>query len=81
MIGLRVGQQVWEEVPIAPEIMAGLPQTADLVQRCWHPFFREFVADVQGKGDAGYPTFRDGDRAPAVIDVVGQGYDWQVLQG
>ena len=76
---LRVGQQAWEEVPIAPDILAGLPPTPDLVQRCWNQFFGEFVADVRGEGDTAYPTFCDGYTAATVIDIVRKGYDWQVL--
>ena len=76
---LRLGQQVWEEVPIAQEILAGLPQTPDHLQRCWNHFFREFVADVKGEGYAGCPTFRDGAIAVAVMDITRQGYAWQTL--
>lgn len=52
---------------------------SNINQRCWNHFFREFMADVQGEGNVGYPTFRDGYTAAAVMDVVRKGYDWQVL--
>ena len=76
---LMVGQQDWEEVPIAEAITAGLPQASNPLQRCWNQFFREFVADVKGEGYAGYPTFHDGYAAAAVIDVARKGYDWKAL--
>ena len=76
---LRLGQQTWEEVPMAQEILAGLPQTPDPLQRCWNLFFREFVADVQNEVYAGYPTFHDGETAVAVMDIVRQGSAWQGL--
>jgi hypothetical protein len=76
---LMMGQQEWEEAPISEAIMAGLPQTSDHVQRCWNHFFDEFVADVEGAGYAGYPTFRDGYTAATVIDAARKGYDWKVL--
>ena len=76
---LMVGQQDWEDVPIAEAITAGLPQAANPLQRCWNQFFREFVADVKAEGYAGYPTFHDGYAAAAVIDVARKGYDWKAL--
>lgn len=75
-----LGQQAWEEVPISQEIIATLPQTPDLVQRCWNQFFREFVADVNGGTYSGYPTFRDGYIAVAIMDIARTGYDWTILQ-
>jgi hypothetical protein len=76
---LMVGQQGWEEVPIAEAIMTGLPQASNPLQRCWNQFFREFVADVKGEGYAGYPTFHDGYTAAAVIDIARKGYDGKDL--
>lgn len=76
---LMVGQQEWEEIPIAEAIMAGLPQASNPLQRCWNQFFREFVADVKGEGYMGYPTFHDGYTAAAVIDIARRGYDGEVL--
>jgi predicted dehydrogenase len=76
---LMAGQQGWEEVPIAEAITAGLPQASDPLQRCWNQFFREFVADVNGEGYTGYPTFHDGCTAAAVIDIARKGYDGKVL--
>jgi hypothetical protein len=49
------------------------------LQRCWNQFFREFLADVNGEGYKGNPTFDDGYTAATVIDVVRKGYNWQVL--
>ena len=74
-----VGQQDWQEVPIADAITAGLPRAVDPLQRCWNQFFREFVTDVKDGGYGGYPTFYDGCIAAAVIDAARQGYDWKVL--
>jgi predicted dehydrogenase len=76
---LMVGQQEWEEVPIAEAITAGLPRASSPLQRCWNQFFREFVADVRSDGYAGYPTFHDGYTAAAVIDIARKGYDWETL--
>ena len=76
---MTVGQRGWEEVPIAKAITARLPQASNPLQRCWNQFFREFVADVKGEGYAGYPTFRDGSTAAAVIDIARAGYDWKAL--
>src|SRR5687767_4526896 len=33
---LMVGQQGWEEVPIAEAIATGLPQASNPLQRCWN---------------------------------------------
>jgi predicted dehydrogenase len=76
---LMAGQQEWEEMPISQAITAGLSEGANSLQRCWNQFFREFLADVNGEGYKGYPTFDDGYTAATVIDVVRKGYNWQVL--
>jgi hypothetical protein len=76
---LMRGQSSWEEVPISQEVITRLPQTPDHIQRCWNQFFREFMADVNGEGYTGYPTFRDGYTAVAITDIARKGYDWQVL--
>ena len=76
-----VGEQAWTAVPIAPEITAALPPAADLVQRCWNQFFREFVADVRDGDNCGYPTFADGCTAVAIMDIVRAGYAWKTVSG
>jgi predicted dehydrogenase len=76
---LMVGQQEWEEVPIAEAITGGLPDAPNPLQRCWNQFFREFVADVKGEGYAGYPTFHDGHTAAEVIDIARRGHGWEAL--
>jgi predicted dehydrogenase len=72
-------RQAWEDVLIPPAVIAALPPTEDLVQCCWNQFFREFVADVQGNGYAGYPTFHDGWAAAEVIDIARAQSGWTAL--
>jgi len=73
----RPGQPSWEEVPVPQEAIATPPQAADFYQRCWNSFFRDFVADVQGGVNSGYPTFRDGSTAVAIMDIARSGYAWR----
>ena len=75
----------WEEIPIPAHITESLPAIADDTQRNWTQLCHEFVADIRGEGDAGYPTFRDGWLFQEVIDIVrsaGLGYSaWGTSDG
>jgi len=53
-----------------------LPPEPDHSQRNWDQLAREFVADIQGQGNAGYQTFRDGWIYQEVIDIVRAGNGW-----
>ncbi len=69
----------WEEIPIPQRLIDALPHHENRSYRVWNQFFREFVADIQGEGFAGYPTFRDGWVDNQVIDVVLARKGWTVL--
>ena len=66
----------WEEMAIPPDITAALPAIADDTQRNWTQLAREFVADIEGRGDAGYLTFRDGWIFQEAIDAVRVSTGW-----
>jgi predicted dehydrogenase len=66
----------WTELVIPQEVVDALPPEEDNVQRQWNQFFKEFVADVRGEGDQGYPTFRDGWVAVEVMDIARSGRGW-----
>jgi predicted dehydrogenase len=70
----KVGE--WQTLPIPSQIMASLPQVDDVVQRDWNQLFHEFVADVQGEGNAGYPTFHEGWLHNEITDIVRSGRGW-----
>jgi hypothetical protein len=72
-------RQAWEAEPIPPAVIAALPTTEELVQRCWNQFFREFAADVRGEGYAGYPTFHDGWAAAEIIEIALAQSGWTAL--
>lgn len=71
----------WEELTIPDEIHAALPPEPDHSQRNWDQLAREFVADIQGEGYSGYPTFRDGWMHQQVIDSVRSGHGWTEIEG
>jgi predicted dehydrogenase len=47
-----------------------LPAVDDPIQSGWTRLVADFVADINGSGGDGYPTFRDGHRANLLIDQV-----------
>ena len=67
---LRTSGESWDVQPIPDHILNSLPSEADHSQRNWDQLAREFVADIQGQGDGGYQTFRDGWIFQEVIDTV-----------
>ncbi len=75
-LSLCTDGKTWEELPIPERIHAALPPEADHSQRNWDQLAREFVADILGKGNAGYQTFRDGWIYQEVIDIVRAGSGW-----
>lgn len=74
-IYLRTGE-TWELSPVPQRIIEQLPPEPDHSQRNWDQLAREFVADIQGQGYAGYQTFRDGWIYQEVIDVARKGSGW-----
>ena len=75
----RTGQPVRPARPDA--ITASLPAIEDNTQRNWTQLAREFVADIQGEGNAGYQTFRDGWIFQEVIDVARAANGWTEIKG
>ena len=76
---LRTSGETWEVQPIPVHITDALPTEPDHSQRNWDQLAREFVADIQWQGDAGYQTFRDGWIYQEVIDVVRSGSGWSPI--
>ena len=60
----------WQDVEVPLSLIESLPEGDDPPQRWWKQLFREFVADVRGEGNSGYPNFYDGWIASAIIDIV-----------
>lgn len=79
-IYLRTGD-AWEEITIPDHIHAALPPEPDHSQRNWDQLARDFVADIRGEGDRGYPTFRDGWMHQQVIDSVRSDHGWTSIEG
>ncbi|MBX3012166.1 MAG: Gfo/Idh/MocA family oxidoreductase [Caldilineaceae bacterium] len=79
-IYLRTGDS-WEEVTVPEAIHAALPPEPDHSQRNWDQLARDFVANIRGEGDTGYPTFRDGWMHQQVIDIVRSGQGWATVAG
>lgn len=57
---------------IAAQVPAGLGET----EQCWHVLADRFVRDIQGQGDALYPTFEQGALYQQIIDLVRAGGTW-----
>ena len=72
----RRGEDTWTERPVPAAILAGLPDIEDNTQRNWTQLAIEFVADIQGEGNSGYQTARDGWIFQEVIDAVRSGHGW-----
>jgi predicted dehydrogenase len=66
----------WERQPIPERIVNNLPPEPDHSQRNWDQLARDFVADIEGRGNTGYQTFRDGWIFQEVIDVARSGSGW-----
>ncbi len=72
-------QETWQEIPTPQKFIDTLPKHENIEFRDWIQLFREFVADIQGEGFAGYPTFRDGWMDNEIMDVVRSRKGWTVL--
>ncbi|MEX0762960.1 MAG: Gfo/Idh/MocA family oxidoreductase [Dehalococcoidia bacterium] len=68
-----------EELETPAHIAQSLPDLENDAQRNWTILARELVDDIQGKGDAGYLTFRDGWLYQEVIDIARKSNGWTVL--
>jgi predicted dehydrogenase len=78
---LRTEGETWNPVAIPDQIRSSLPPETDHSQRNWDQLAREFVADIQGQGYAGYQTFRDGWIYQEVIDTARAGSGWTKIAG
>jgi predicted dehydrogenase len=78
---LRTSGESWDVQPLPDAIRNNLPPETDHSQRNWDQLAREFVADIEGKGNSGYQTFRDGWIFQEVIDVVRSGNGWTTIAG
>ena len=78
---LRTSGDSWEEIAVPTHIHAALPPEPDHSQRNWDQLARDFVTDIRGEGDTGYPTFRDGWMQQQVIDIVRSDGGWAAIEG
>ncbi|MCC6455596.1 MAG: Gfo/Idh/MocA family oxidoreductase [Caldilineaceae bacterium] len=78
---LRTDGETWDSVSIPDQIRNSLPPETDHSQRNWDQLAREFVADIQGQGDGGYQTFRDGWIYQEVIDTARGDSGWTPIAG
>jgi predicted dehydrogenase len=67
----------WEDLRVPDAVLAAQPPVEDTIQRYWNQLFLEFVADIHGEGNAGYPTFHDGWVAMEIIDAVRERRQWR----
>ena len=66
----RREDESWQEITPAVPDGSSAVSAADPVEDGWNRLFAEFVADIDGRGYSGYPTFDDGCVANHVIDQV-----------
>lgn len=78
-VNLRSTTGNWAEVPMRKSITDALPDIENDAERNWTQLAREFVDDIEGRGNAGYLTFRDGWIHQQVIDTVRAGPDWVAI--
>ena len=75
-------QKQWEEFAIPEEILAKTPLIKDglrRVQQDWDNLVKDFVADINGEGYRGYPTFYDGWVACEIGAIVRSGRSWAAI--
>lgn len=58
----------------------GAGSVVDLSFDNWDRLVGEFVDDIRGKGNAGYPTFRDGWICQQIIDAARSGDGWTPVE-
>lgn len=66
----------WGEVPLPSEITSNLPYIEHPAIRCWAQLAREFVADINGEGDSGYQTFKDGWIFQEIFEAIRSESGW-----
>jgi hypothetical protein len=71
--------KTWQALSVPSQVTASLPQVNNYVQRDWNHLFRDFVADIRGEGNSGYPTFHEGWLHNEIIDIVRGGRGWSAL--
>ena len=72
------GEQI-EVLPLPQRLKDEVPVVGDFVQNRWCALARDFVADIQGKVDRKYLTFRDGWRYQVAIEAIRQSQGWTEL--
>jgi len=77
---LRTDGDSWTPLTVPDHIHEALPPETDHSQRNWDQLARDFVADIQGKAVAEYPTFYDGWIHQQVIDIARAGQGWQPVE-
>lgn len=70
------GKDEWETVPVPARITESLPKVENWARRNWTQLAREFVDDIQGKGNSGYLTFKDGWIFQEIIDIARARKGW-----
>ena len=71
----------WVQIERPDSITDSLPIIEDDTQRNWTQLAREFVADIQGKGTSGYPSFKDGWIYQEIVDAVRADRQWSEIAG
>ena len=78
---LSTGRGEWVQIDMPDAITDSLPIIEDDTQRNWTQLAREFVADIQGKGTSGYPSFKDGWIYQEIVDAVRADRQWSEIAG
>ncbi|EAR52560.1 myo-inositol 2-dehydrogenase [Oceanicola granulosus HTCC2516] len=66
----------WTDLPLPDDIAAEVPDVEGETEQCWHRLVRDFTRDIRGEAVAPYPTFREGARYQAIIDVIRASAGW-----
>lgn len=74
---LRQPGKEWQTIPTPEHIAAALPPIEDNTQRNWTILAKEWIDDIEGHGNAGYLTFRDGWLFQEVIDATRAADGWK----
>ncbi|MEM8789673.1 MAG: Gfo/Idh/MocA family oxidoreductase [Pseudomonadota bacterium] len=69
-------RQDWRAVPTPSDLVAAGPADLGETEQCWHALTDLFVRDIRGEDVPAYPTFDDGARYQAIIDILRRSRTW-----
>lgn len=73
---LSSGRGDWQQIDVPDAVINSLPDIEDDTQRNWTQLANEFVADILGKANPTYQTFKDGWIYQEIVDAIRDDQTW-----